>query len=85
MFEELSNAQMHLQRSHFFMANQHSEITVIFSKTQNAVRNIKVDETELTLRNVFIFDLFDLFALGGKKCRSPWPSKDAYMRLSGPF
>ena len=80
------------------MANQHSEITVIFSKKQNAVRNLKVDETELTLRNVFIFDLLDLFALGGKKeskyndrtplgapCRSPWPSKDAYTRFSGPF
>ena len=32
LFENLLNAQKHLRRSHFFMAYQHSEITVIFSK-----------------------------------------------------
>ena len=48
----------------FFHGKQHSEITVIFSRKQNTVRSLKVNETKLTLRNVFILDLF---ALGGEK------------------
>ena len=48
----------------FFTVNQHSEITVIFSKKWNTVRSLKVNETKFTLRNVFILDLF---ALGGEK------------------
>ena len=48
----------------FFMVNQHSETSVIFSKKQNTVRSLKVNETKLTARNVFILDLF---ALGAEK------------------
>ena len=36
------NAQKHLQRSHFFMVNQKSEITFIFSKILNTVPCLRV-------------------------------------------
>ena len=50
LFEKLLNAQKHLQRS-FFQKNK-------------TVLSLKVNETKLTLRNVFILDLF---ALGSEK------------------
>ena len=46
------------------MVNQHSEITVIFFFFFNTVRSLKVNETKLTLINIFILDLFEL---GGEK------------------
>ena len=59
------NPQKHLQRSHFFMVNQHSQIhNFIFQKFQSTVRGLRFNETNLALRNAFILDLF---ALGGQK------------------
>ena len=46
------------------MVNQHSKITVIFSKEENTVRSLKVNEAKFTLRYIFILDLF---ALEGEK------------------
>ena len=46
-----------------FAANKYSGITFNFSKFQDTVRALRVNETKLTLRNAFISDGF---ALGGE-------------------
>ena len=46
-----------------FASNKYSGITFNFSKFQDTVCALKVNETKLTLRNAFILDGF---ALGGE-------------------